>query len=402
MSLTPSFGDKVAKQLVALYAKSEEQLLVFLAKSLSGDRGVGANWAARMVMKVGPVRVRVQTILDKLRGESRTLVTQAIREAWERGRQAAIDDTPGEIVPVLNVDGAAAEQAEMVARRLEETHPRAQLSVTNRYREIIDEVTRDQPAASEAARKRLVQQALDKFAADGITSFVDKNGRRYDLVSYTEMAVRAAITEAEVTSYTRQLVHAGIDLIIVSDVPQACALCRPFEGRILSITGATRAAIWTDPETGRTRRVPVYATLAESKARGLWHPGCRHTLRGWTPADPLPPDADAPDPQGYRDEQRLRALERRVRRWKRVRAVATDQEAAARAERRIRMAQEDIRRHVAATGVRRQRDREQLHRGYTGTPDAIALGVERQRRERRSVDELVDEIRRERGENSSA
>ncbi|MCD2099542.1 phage minor capsid protein [Rhodococcus rhodochrous] len=398
MSLTPSFGDKIAKQLVALYAKSEEQLLTFLAKTLAGERGHGANWMARMTLKIGPVRVRVQKILDKLQGDSRAMVTEAIREAWERGRQAAIDDIPGTTVPVYNIDGAAAEQAEEVARKLEETRPRAELAVTNRYREIIDEVTRDQKADSEAARKRLVQAALDKFAADGITAFVDKNGRRYDLVSYTEMAVRAAITEAEVESYTRQLVHAGIDLVIVSDVPQACTLCEVFEGKILSITGATRAAIWADPETGETRRVPVFASIPEAKARGLWHPGCRHVLSAWTPKDPFPPQADTPDPQGYRDSQRLRALERRVRKWKRVRAVATTREAELNADRRIALAQRDIREHVARTGVRRQRDREQLHRGYSGTPDAIALDAERRARERKTVDELVDEIRQERGE----
>lgn len=396
MPLTPSFGDKIAKQIVALYARGEEQLLTFLATSLSGERGYGPNWFARMTLKVGPVRVRVQRILDRLQGESRIMVTEAIRQAWERGRQAAIDDTPGERVPVFNIDGAAAEQAEQVVRRLDETKPRAQLAVTNRYREIIEEVTRDQTADSEAARRRLVQRALDQFAADGITAFVDKNGKRSDLVSYTEMAVRSAITEAELAAYTAQLLHNGIDLMIVSDVPQACPLCTPFESQIISITGATRAAIWTDPETGRTRQVPVFASMAEARARGLWHKGCRHTVSSWTPADPLPPAADPPNPKGYRNSQRLRALERRVRRWKRVRAVATSRDAEIAADRRIAAAQRDIRVHVARTGVQRRREREQLHRGYTGTPDAIALGAERQARERRSVDELVEEIRRER------
>lgn len=400
MPLTPSFGDKVAAKLVALYAAGEEQLYRFLAKSLQGERGSGANWAARMLIKIGPVRVGVQRVLNMLQGETRTLVTEAIRQAWENGRDAALADIPGERVPVFNVDGASARAAEELHQRLAETRPRAAESSANIYRRVIEDVTRDQSATSESARKRLVQKALDRFARDGITSFVDRNGRQYDLVSYTEMAIRAAVTESEVEAYTRQLLHAGIDLVVVSDVPQACDRCERYEGKIISLTGATKAAIWVDPETGESRKVPVFASMAEAKAGGLYHIGCRHTIAAWTPDSPLPPPASPPDPQGYKDSQRLRALERRLRREKRVQAAAMSPEARTASEARIRGVQAQIRDHVANTSTPRQRDREQLHRGYTGTPDARALGAERRTRQRKTVEQLVEEIRQELGENN--
>ncbi|CDZ89044.1 phage minor capsid protein [Rhodococcus ruber] len=398
MPLTPSFGDKIAAKIVALYAAGEEQLYRFLAKSLQGERGTGANWAARMIIKVGPVRVGVQRILDRLHGESRVMVTEAIRQAWENGRNAALEDIPGERVPVFNVDGASARAAEELNQRLVETRPRAAESASNIYRQVIDEVTRDESITSEASRKRLVQRALDRFARDGITSFIDQRGRNYDLVSYTEMAVRAAVSEGEINAYMQQLVAAGIDLVVISDVPQSCALCEPFESKLVSITGATRAAIWVDPETGRTRSVPVFSTLAEARAAGLWHPGCRHVAKGWTPDSPFPPPADPPDPEGYKATQRLRALERRVRREKRVLAAAMSPEAETAARRRIRGVQAQIRDHIARTGVQRRRDREQLHRGYESTPDARALNAEKRTQQRKTVDELVEEIRSERGQ----
>lgn len=369
MPLTPSFGDKIAAKIVALYAAGEEQLYRFLAKSLQGERVTGANWAARMIIKVGPVRVGVQRILDRLHGESRVMVTEAIRQAWENGRNAALDDIPGERVPVFNVDDTSARAAEELNQRLVATRPRAAESATSIYRQVIEDVTRDESITSEASRKRLVQRALDRFARDGITSFIDQRGRNYDLVSYTEMAVRAAVTESEVQAYTSQLLHAGIDLVVVSDVPQSCNLCQIYEGKIISLTGATKAAIWVDPETKRTRRVPVFASMAEAKAGGLYHIGCRHTIKGWTPDGPLPPPADPPDPDGYKATQRLRALERRVRREKRVLAAAMSPEAETAARRRIRGVQAQIRDHIARTGVQRRRDREQLHRGYESTPD---------------------------------
>ncbi|MDH6282813.1 phage minor capsid protein [Prescottella agglutinans] len=365
MPLTPSFGDKLAARVTNLYAAAEEKLIRYVAGKVTGDLDQPQSGLTRLALRIGPVRRAVARILDNLRSESRVRVSEAMREAMENGRQAAIDDlTPTVRVPVYPVDGASAQRAEALNRKLEQPLERAKLVTENAYQRIIREATAGQKADSKAARKRLVQRALDKFAAEGISGFIDKRGRSYDLVTYAEMAVRTAITEAEVSAYLAQARHAGLDLVIISDVPQSCELCRPFEGKLLSITGTTRGAITTNPATGRSERVRVYASIEEAKARGLWHPGCRHVLKIWTPEDPAPPDDSPPDPEGYRATQKLRYLERRVRRWKRVLAAAQSPEAEAAAKRHIRAAQADIRRHIAATGVSRDRDREQLHRGY--------------------------------------
>lgn len=375
MPLTPSFGDKLAARVTNLYRAAENKLIGYVASQAAEDLNQPPSRLARLALRIGPVRVAVGKILEKLRADSRVHVSEAMREAMENGRQAAIDDlTPTVRVPVYPVDGASAQRAEALTRKLEQPLERAKLVSENAYRRIILEVTAGQEAKNDAARKRLVQQALDKFAAEGITGFVDRRQRSYDLVSYAEMAVRTAITEAEVSAYLEQARHAGLDLVIISDVPQSCVLCSPFEGRVLSITGATRGAIATDPKTGRTQRVQVYASIEEAKARGLWHPGCRHTVKIWTPADPLPPKATPPDPEGQKAREKLRRLERRVRRWKRVLSVAQTPKAEADAKRRIRAAQSDIRRHVAETRIARDRDREQLHRGYQ--PVKMAAGAE--------------------------
>ncbi|WP_238840660.1 phage minor capsid protein [Prescottella equi] len=375
MPLTPSFGDKLAARVTNLYAAAEEGLIRYVAGKAAGDLNHPQSRLARLALRIGPVRVAVGRILDKLRADSRVRVSEAMREAMENGRQAAIDDlTPTVRVPVYPVDGASAQRAEALNQKLERPLERAKLVTENAYQRIILEVTAGHEAKSDAARKRLVQRALDKFAAEGITGFVDKRGRSYDLVSYAEMAVRTAITEAEVSAYLAQARHAGHDLVIISDVPQSCVLCAPFEGRVLSITGATRGAITTNPATGRSERIQVYASIEEAKARGLWHPGCRHTVKIWTPSDPMTPRDTPPDPEGQKAREKLRRLERRVRRWKRVLEVAQSPQAEASAKRHIRAAQADIRRHVAATKIARDRDREQLHRGYQ--PANMAAGSE--------------------------
>ena len=55
------------------------------------------------------------------------------------------------------------------------------------------------------------------------------------------------------------------ELVIVSSHGQfhggGCDLCKPFDGNVLSLTGATEG----------------YTTPDEAEAEGLFHPNCRHT-----------------------------------------------------------------------------------------------------------------------------
>jgi hypothetical protein len=66
--------------------------------------------------------------------------------------------------------------------------------------------------------------------------------------------------QAHLEGTANRLVEQGHDLVKVSTHRGACELCRPFEGKILSITG----------------RTPGYPTLEEAKEAGLFHVNCRH------------------------------------------------------------------------------------------------------------------------------
>lgn len=81
--------------------------------------------------------------------------------------------------------------------------------------------------------------------------------------------------------------------------------------------------------------VVVYASIAQARARGLWHPGCRHVVSVWTADSPLPPADTTPDPAGYQAQQRRRALERRVRAKERVVDVAQSRPAERDAKRKL-------------------------------------------------------------------
>lgn len=103
--------------------------------------------------------------------------------------------------------------------------------------------------------------------------FVDKRGRVWDTDAYINMNVRTNAMNVYNDALVENIGKAtGSDLVMVSrGGDPECRLCFPWEGRILSITGATKG----------------FPTYAEAKEAGLFHPNCVHTL------EPVDEDLDA-------------------------------------------------------------------------------------------------------------
>jgi hypothetical protein len=169
-------------------------------------------------------------------------------------------------------------------------------------------------------RRQAAQSALDRFANRGVTGFVDRAGRRWELESYTEMALRTANGRAQVAGTLDRLQAGGIGLVIVSNHPQECPLCRPWEGKVLSITGTVPAGVVLDDGA------VVAGSVAQAQVDGLQHANCRHTLTAYVPGLTVAPGHTA-DPAGDRARQEQRRLERGVRQWRRREAVALDEPA---------------------------------------------------------------------------
>jgi hypothetical protein len=107
--------------------------------------------------------------------------------------------------------------------------------------------------------KNMVKSVLSEY---GLDSLIDKAGRSWSLDRYTEMLIRTKTVEARNRGLINRVLENGYDLVQVSDHMGECDLCRPWEGRILSLTGQTKG----------------YPTLAEAESQGLFHPNCRHAI----------------------------------------------------------------------------------------------------------------------------
>ncbi len=129
--------------------------------------------------------------------------------------------------------------------------------------------------------------------------------------------------------------------------------CRPFEGKLLSLTGAS--------QVGQRGDFQIVGTLAQAKAEGFMHPGCRHTLNRFIPGVTRPMHNTA-DPEGDKLRQQQRYRERRIRALKReVEAVKElDPEAAKKARAKLRAYTQDYRSWIEENGLKRLPYRESL------------------------------------------
>ena len=166
------------------------------------------------------------------------------------------------------------------------------------YRDIMVEIAKNS-ATGIYNRVQLTQQAINKFGRNKIMTFTDKSGKNWDIGTYAQMATRTTMVQAGLQGNLDRLQARGHDLIIISQHTRSCPLCRPWERRILSISGKTGGL----------------STVAEAQSAGLWHPNCSHTsrayIRGLTQVDA----GEAKDKgQGtYEEQQEMRNCERHYR-----------------------------------------------------------------------------------------
>ncbi|WP_405965985.1 phage minor capsid protein (plasmid) [Streptomyces sp. NBC_00723] len=156
--------------------------------------------------------------------------------------------------------------------------------------------------------------------------------------------------------------------MIVSQTPEECPLCRPWERKILmrdGSLGARTIEMEHATEDDETVTVHVAGSLPEARAllacwpAGLLHPNCRHDISAYLPGVSKVP-APQPSRGTYEDSQKHRYLERQVRRWKRGEQTALDEQHAKAAQVRTREYQARIRELVKETGLPRKAHREQL------------------------------------------
>ena len=187
-----------------------------------------------------------------------------------------------------------------------------------------------------------------------------KDGRRVNIASYAEMALRTAGTRATLQGEAALRESLGIDTVLVSQYGGCSDTCLPWQG-LVYIDDVFQT--YNGPQTsggtyGISRNGNEYPLLSVAMKAGLFHPNCRHTLTTWMEGistKPKPMDKARIEATS-RLEARQRAMERAIRQAKREAEGLQDEQASTDARRRARHMQKQLKEFVDTHGDVLRRD----------------------------------------------
>ena len=158
-----------------------------------------------------------------------------------------------------------------------------------------------------------VDQATNDFLSRGLNCIEYRNGRRVNIDTYAEMAVRTSVTRSYLQGESAKRDEWGVNTVIVNRRGVACPKCLQYVGRVFydDVYGHVK------PQDGK------YPLLSSAIAGGLYHPNCKdiHTtyFEGVsTPPEPLTKAEEQKAAEVYDLEQRQRYNERQIRKYKRL------------------------------------------------------------------------------------
>ncbi|SFE11301.1 Phage minor capsid protein 2 [Paenibacillus algorifonticola] len=330
------------------------------------------QWQARKLQNLKQFRKQNKKIVEQRAPEVEKQVTGSIRSAFRNGAKK-VADAAGKL---WNKFG--------FGRREDLPRPKMQEDDDENFFKLnkrrVDALTDASKGELRAAQHSMLRQADDVYrqtifksqvylnsgaaslgqAIDMATrDFLDKgfdyvtysNGRRINVASYAEMALRTASQRAVFSGEGAKRNELGIRTVVISAHNNCSKLCLPYQGKVFI----------DDVYSGGSAKDGDYPLLSKAMAGGLFHPNCRHNMATYIPGVsklPAPVD-DEVATANYQAEQRQRYMERQIRKYKRREAGAVDPANKDAAAAKVKQWQAEIRQHIANNDhLRRDRARE--------------------------------------------
>ncbi len=182
---------------------------------------------------------------------------------------------------------------------------------------------------------KAIDMATEDFLAKGIDAITYKDGKKVNIASYAEMALRTANHRAYLMAEGKKRQEMGNPLVVVSAHATACEYCVPWQGLILI----------DDVYSGGTKEDGNYPLLSEAMEKKFLHPQCRHNLSTYFPGITTLPEV--PNMEGveenYKNEQRQRYIERQIRKYKRLAEGSIDEDNQKQYKKKVREWQKTMR-----------------------------------------------------------
>lgn len=170
--------------------------------------------------------------------------------------------------------------------------------------------------------EKAVDMATKDFLSAGINCVEYKNGRRVNIKSYAEMAIRTADKRARLYADGEVRKKLGIATVITKKRMNACPKCLPFVDKILI----------DDVWSGGKQSDGAYPLLSSALSAGFLHPNCKDHLSTYIPGVTNPPEGGFTDAEIAEVEQNAKQdaeqqyAERQAEKFERLAAYSLDKD----------------------------------------------------------------------------
>lgn len=249
--------DDQAQRLIRLYDEAEREILREMNRLLlKSPDSYSLNWQRTILARVRQIRS------DLLKG-ARTWTSEAPKEIYMVGEAHADSMAWGGVQPGFGRihQQAVAVLADNAYSRFISVDQIIGRRTNDLARQVALENIRGSVIGYETTREA-ARRIKDDLAKRGVTGFVDRAGREWNMSRYALMVANETTNQAFRQGTINRFQERNHDLVRLSSHSGSCPRCVPFQGRTFSLSGQ-------DPE---------FPPLSEAEAGGVFHVGCRHVL----------------------------------------------------------------------------------------------------------------------------
>ena len=365
LAIDTDINQGLLEDLLALYNEAEHIMAGKVAKRVA--KGITeTGWNEDTYTSVTSLREEIEKTLNDVTKKAQSKVSVGILKAYKEGVNGAEVDTGVKQTMMRDLFISAPLQNLLLStnKLVGDVNVQVLRNVDDKYRKIQAEATSMLLTGVET-RIQASQRMLNKMADAGITNFIDKSGRSWNLASYSEMAVRTVSSHAALQGYMDKLQDLDQDLVKVSSIGATCPLCAKWQGVALSISGKT----------------PGYLTVETARSQGLFHPNCKHTLimydeelDGPVQKEPKSEAQTQNITNRYDLVQQQRSNERHIRYWKRREDLAVTPQEKIKAKEETRHWQQTNLLFCEKNNLHRRYEREGVRTGKVGQTKDLFVG----------------------------
>lgn len=381
-----------------LIASLKRNLMRHKAEEIREDR----QWTAWQAIKLQNLqkfrrenRQIMQEYSDKIDADTRQLMTEQFREG-EQEAEAVAGAEPAASVPDVHFFGVNTPKMERLMQdvvQVEQTAETAALrTMDDVYRRTVNRAQLAM-AAGETTLTKAIDMAVREFLEKGLNSIVYRDGRHVDIADYVRMVLRTTSTRAQLQGKSKRFAELGYDTVLISQYGGCSETCEPWQGRAYIDDVFT---IWNgeiNGDSGKSMYCGKWFPLLSSAIRGgLFHPNCRHTMSLYIDGvTKIPPPIPAEQMQRQRElEARQRAMERKIRKLKRLEAGTQDPQAVKEYGRKARAEQQELKAFVDEHRDVLKRDYEREKYYGSGVDKSGGSGIIIKEQSKKPITEITD------------